>query len=554
MPVRAWSVLVLVAPAIVLPGIDPLPDAPPAAEFIVSFKMWLDETEQAQLEAIVPVDRYYVSVAAALVRLTEAEEEVVAALPFVERTDPNDEVEPHMDRAASLIRANLVAEAGPGGRGVSVAIVDSGIDASHPALAGRVRRAVTVADDGVAEGSVDERGHGTYVASVVAGGAASPYAGIAPQAELVAVDLGDSWNVDGVLRAFDWILDHHREEGVRVVLTSLGRSKLADSFDAGDPLVGAADRLLDEGLVVVSSSGNKGPGLARMSNQALNPRILTVGAVDALGDVAAFSSHGPVGSGKPDVYASGVELVGAQSSRAAPGSQVPGDRIDAGDDFIMADGTSGAAAQVAGLAALLLSQEPMLGPEDVVERVRDAALPRPAQSTIRVVDVAGTLTADPQHVEAVREYHARIVLQGEDVDEFEFPIPAGTLSFHLGLEGVDAGAVRVRAPSGVESPIEGVQGSLLFDADPASAGYWRLVFISPGAGTDVRFDLISRFEPSQVAPRPSAGIAPGESQSGPPPPTAGGDERANPVPAGPGIGPLAAALVALFWCTRRRGD
>lgn len=223
----------------------------------------------------------------------------------------------HLDRALQLSLHESVPQigapsawvAGFDGTGVKVAVVDSGIDAGHPDLAGKV---VAAKNFSAAEGTQDAHGHGTHVASTIAGsGAASggAYKGVAPGAELINARALDAkgWGSDSsVLAAVEWAV----EAGADVVNLSLG----ATDTPGISLLEETVNKLSDQALFVIAA-GNDGPAVTTVGSPGSAERALTVGAVDGKDALAAFSSRGPVvgdGAVKPEVTAPGVDITAAK--------------------------------------------------------------------------------------------------------------------------------------------------------------------------------------------------------------------------------------------------
>ncbi|WP_329204587.1 S8 family serine peptidase [Streptomyces sp. NBC_00683] len=241
--------------------------------------------------------------------------------------------------------------AGKDGRGVKVAVLDTGVDQTHPDLVGRVGEARNFTD---AEDAVDHHGHGTHVASTVGGsGAASEgkNKGVAPGAELlvgkVLNDKGsgtDSW----VLAGMEWAA----HSGAKVVSMSLGSSEVSDGTD---PLSAAVDELTAEtGTLFVIAAGNTGPDQTTIGSPGAADAALTVAAVDKQDKLAPFSSRGPrFGDNalKPDIAAPGVDIVAARASGTAMGAPVS-------ESYTKASGTSMATPHVAGAAAILAQAHP----------------------------------------------------------------------------------------------------------------------------------------------------------------------------------------------------
>jgi serine protease AprX len=254
----------------------------------------------------------------------------------------------------------------------AIAIVDSGIDATRPDLAGRVREQVTIGVTGP-NSPGDGRGHGTFVASIAAG-AASQHAGVAPSAPLVSVDVVDDAGrcmTADVIAAADWIMGNKERLGIRVANFSLHASNPGTFMF--DPLNKAVERLWFGGVVVVASAGNYGNvGRGVPYAPGNDPFVITVGASDIDGSVgvyddyeAPWSAYGYTldGFSKPDLGAPGRYMVGAVPPSATLALERP-DRVVA-PGYMQLSGTSFSAPIVAGAAAMILAKRPHLTPDQV---------------------------------------------------------------------------------------------------------------------------------------------------------------------------------------------
>jgi subtilisin family serine protease len=243
-------------------------------------------------------------------------------------------------------------EAGFTGAGVTVAVLDTGIDATHPDL----DEVVVGERDFSGKGDVvDGDGHGTHVASILAGsGEASDGAnkGVAPDADLlvgkVLDDNGDG-TLSGVIEGMEWAA----AEGADVVNLSLGSL----FFDVPSPDAVAVDELTEQyGTLFVVSAGNYGElGQGSVGSPGIAAKALTVGAVDDADEVTVYSSRGGSADGllKPDVVAPGDGIVAARAA-----GTTAGDVVD--DLHVALSGTSMAAPHVAGAAAVLKQARPDL--------------------------------------------------------------------------------------------------------------------------------------------------------------------------------------------------
>jgi serine protease AprX len=282
--------------------------------------------------------------------------------------------------------AALLGTPAVNGKGVGVAIVDSGI-ASHSALSGKVVKSINFASGESA--TTDEYGHGTHIAGIIAGAISySPTSlykhGVAPGAHLVNVRVlngqGLGYTSD-VIAGIQWVVANRGKYGIRVMNLSLGHPIQAPC--TFDPLCLAAEEAADNGLVVVASAGNSGkdaegrPVIGSISTPGNAPGVITVGALNtwntvSRGDdtVATYSSRGPTRydmAMKPDVLAPGNKIVSLKAAGSYLASQYPLLHVagNGSNAYSMMSGTSMAAAMVSGGAALLLQSTPSLTPRHV---------------------------------------------------------------------------------------------------------------------------------------------------------------------------------------------
>ena len=270
----------------------------------------------------------------------------------------------HVDLHESVpqIGAPEAWQAGYDGTGVTVALLDTGVDVNHPDLSTQISDTQSFVPD---EGIADVVGHGTHVASTIVGTGAAQggyYKGVAPGAHLevgkVLDNTGtgqDSW----VLAGMQWAA----QSGAKVVNMSLGDSMPSDG---SDPMSQAVDALSAQyGTLFVIAAGNAGPD--SISTPGAAAAALTVGAVDKQDALAWFSSTGPLtqsGALKPDLVAPGVDITAARSQEMNDGGT---------GLYTTLSGTSMATPHVAGSAAILAQQHPTWTGEQLKEQLMSSA-------------------------------------------------------------------------------------------------------------------------------------------------------------------------------------
>jgi subtilisin family serine protease len=293
----------------------------------------------------------------AAVQLDAASIARVRALPYVRsvtfdvgvralaETDAETDAEPGVEPGIAAVRAPEVwANLGTRGAGVTVAIIDTGIDYTHPALGGGFGPGFKVIGgyDFVNKDAdpMDDHDHGTHVAGTVAGNSAQ-LLGVAPDAKLIAFKVlnkeGFGWTSD-VLAAIERCVDPN-DDGDFSDRVDVANMSLGGPGNPDDAASRAVDTAVQGGVVFAIAAGNSGAAQT-IGSPGTAERAITVGASDTAGTVAAFSSRGPNAlhySSKPDVTAPGVDVLSAKR----------------GGGTAAHSGTSMASPHVAGVAALL---------------------------------------------------------------------------------------------------------------------------------------------------------------------------------------------------------
>lgn len=282
------------------------------------------------------------------------------------------------------------------GKGVTVAVVDSGI-APHPDFEGRIKafRDFTGRRT-VKKNNIDPTGHGTHVSGIIAGDGSS-VRGIAPEADLVGCRINSAQDA---IKAIDWVIANKEKYSIDVLNLSLGVD--APSNPAEDEFRKAAERAVDAGILVVAAAGNECHGnhcSSTISSPGNSPKVITVGALDdkgtpARGDdsVYATSSRGSDKGGKPDLVAEGVNVL----APLAKGSDFA-DKLSRSAAYVALAGSSQAAPMVAGALALMLQVNPELSQDeakDVLRRTADKlkGVSKAAQGAGRL-DLEGAVAA-----------------------------------------------------------------------------------------------------------------------------------------------------------------
>ena len=307
------------------------------------------------------------------------------------------------------IKASAVWDRGVTGRGVTVAVLDTGV-ADVPDLAGRL---VQVTDDATGrtepcknlsgELDCDDRyGHGTFIAGLVAGNGASSggrWKGVAPEARILSVKAAGAdgaADVSNILAAIQWVVSFKDRYNIRVLNLSLGTNSTQDW--QVDPLNYAVERAWAAGMTVVVAASNEGPAPGTITKPGDDPWVVTVGATDdrgtaGLGDdrLPDFSGRGPTAHGlaKPDLAAPGAHVI----SLRAPGSTI--DRqfpwyVDG--SYRRGSGTSMATGVVSGAVALMLQANPGFSPDRVKHAL--VATAKAAVSNDRMAVGAGVVDVE----------------------------------------------------------------------------------------------------------------------------------------------------------------
>ena len=243
---------------------------------------------------------------------------------------------------------------GAGGNGVKVAVLDTGIYVNHPDLKANIVGCVDAQTSGLRNRCADGNGHGTHVAGTIA--ANGKIVGVAPAAKIMAVKVcsnsGSCWS-DDVARGIRWAADN----GAQVINMSLGGSSMTQDEK------NAVDYAYDKGVLAVAAAGNSGPGVNSIGYPAAYFKVVAVGAINSLDQIASWSSRG-------NNYATTAYNVEERDIEfATPGVSV--ESTAKNGCYATYSGTSMATPHVAGLAAKLWQASPSATRSYLQDRARN---------------------------------------------------------------------------------------------------------------------------------------------------------------------------------------
>jgi serine protease AprX len=363
----------------------------PLGTYIVTYDLPPTAAQMEVLSGVALSQHALRHVPAALVVLPAADAGVLTYLPGVRRVYPNRAMVPLLRQSTRVIGADHAWEdLDITGAGIGIAIIDTGIDGTHPDLCAAPafcqgtpvktvqnvkligRQDVGLDPVLVLENQINSdtsSGHGSHVAGIAAGlGVASAheygkYRGVAPGARLIGLGTGEAVEAVNVLAAFDWVLEHKDDPryNIKVINNSWGPGK-GHPFDPEEPVQRAIAAAHDAGLTVVFGAGNDGPVTDTMNAFSVNPKAIAVASGIKPGHISFFSSRGSPGHPlwQPTLTAPGSNIAAARAStgflsHVADALAPNPDPIQPPDTLYYASGsgTSMASPHVAGIVALM---------------------------------------------------------------------------------------------------------------------------------------------------------------------------------------------------------
>lgn len=283
----------------------------------------------------------------------------------------NTHITMQMDTARKTVNANIVQENGYTGKGIGIAILDTGISPNNDFLYPQNR--ILAFKDFINNKSkpYDDNGHGTHVAGIAGGSGINSngkYRGIAPDCNFIGVKVLNNegkGNASDVLAGLQWVMDNKEKYNIKVANLSIGTSNTSSN----DPLVKAVENMWDSGVIITIAAGNDGPKKHTISSPAISRKVITIGASDDNitanvwgNNLINFSGRGPTLECivKPDILAPGVNIISCLSNSVSKQSDEIVDK-----NYFSLSGTSMSTPIVSGAIALLLEKYKDLKPDDV---------------------------------------------------------------------------------------------------------------------------------------------------------------------------------------------
>lgn len=263
-----------------------------------------------------------------------------------------------MDRVRNLINCDQLHRLGYTGRGVGVAILDTGIS-MHPDYAERIRAFQDFCNG--KNQPYDDNGHGSHIAGIIAGNgrmSKGRYRGVAPLASLVVLKVLDrtgNGNTKDVIEAMKWMIENRERYQIRIANISVGMLPQSKSKER-DQMLEWVDHMWDSGIFTVAAAGNGGPSYNSVTIPGASSTVLTVGSSDdrdqlvrRRGLYPGYSGVGPTDCCvcKPEILAPGTEIHSCNSLNYG---------------YTVKSGTSMATAVVSGACALIYDRYPYLTP------------------------------------------------------------------------------------------------------------------------------------------------------------------------------------------------
>jgi serine protease AprX len=333
-----------------------------------------------------------------------------------------------LDQITTLIGARALWSAGWTGKGIDVALIDTGVAQVTGLTTGNIINGPDLSTDQMSTDLRyrDSYGHGTHMASLIAGRdtistptgyttSSSKYQGVAPDARIINLKVGatdGAADVSQVIAAIGWVTQHAHDNGLNIRVLNLSYGTTSTQDYTLDPLTYAVEAAWRKGITVVVAAGNDGTTKAELANPAQDPNVIAVGAEDPNGTLTTtddtipdFSNRGTqkrhVDITAPGTHVLGLRVPGSVIDQANPTAVV-------GTRFLRGSGTSQATAITSGAIALLLQARPGLTPDQIKWLLTNSATALPKGTTQNrgagLINATSALkiTALPTHASLIR--------------------------------------------------------------------------------------------------------------------------------------------------------
>lgn len=350
------------------------------------------EKRRQELEHVGYIKYRLPMIDAYVIEVDETQLEYIKSLDGLISVEMDTHITAQMNRVGEIIESHWAHEHGYLGKGVGVAIVDTGVALHKDFVEGGNRVTAFVDFINHRQEPYDDNGHGTHVAGIIGGNGYSSkgkYKGVAPECNLIGVKVLDhrgDGNISDVLAGLQWVMDNRKRYNIRIVNISVGTSS-KDNLDENSLLVQGVNAVWDNGIVVVVAAGNNGPGPMSISTPGISRKVITVGssddnvAVEVFGSGRSkdYSGRGPTPFciKKPDIVAPGSNIISCNISRYSTRYRSGELRFSSSESpmmYTIKSGTSMATPVVSGAIALLLSAHPELTNREVKLRLRGCAV------------------------------------------------------------------------------------------------------------------------------------------------------------------------------------
>lgn len=343
------------------------------------------EKRKQELKGIGTIKYNLPMIDACVIEVDEDQLEAIKSMEGLISIEMDAHITAQMNRVGDIIESHWAHERGYLGKGIGVAIVDTGI-APHKDFSQGGDRLVGFVDFiNQRADPYDDNGHGTHVAGIIGGNGYSSkgkYIGVAPECNLIGVKVLDhrgDGNISDVLAGLQWIMDNRKRYNIRIVNISVGTSS-KDNLDENSLLVQGVNAVWDRGIIVVVAAGNNGPGPMSISTPGISRKVITVGSSDdnilvevfGTGKSKDYSGRGPTPFciKKPDIVAPGSNIISCNISRYPTRPK----NSDSPMMYTVKSGTSMATPVVSGAIALLLGVQPELSNREVKIKLRSCAV------------------------------------------------------------------------------------------------------------------------------------------------------------------------------------